>query len=32
VPKTRISEAAFYAWRKKYAGLMPSEMLRLRQL
>ena len=30
--KTRISEATFYAWRKKYAGLMPSEMLRLRQL
>ena len=22
----------FYAWRKKYAGLMPSEMRRLRQL
>lgn len=30
--KTRISEATFYAWRKKYAGLMPSEMRRLRQL
>ena len=28
----RISEATFYTWRKKYAGLMPSEMLRLRQL
>jgi hypothetical protein len=28
----RISEATFYAWRKKYAGLMPSEMRRLRQL
>ena len=27
-----ISEATFYAWRKKYAGLMPSEMKRLRQL
>jgi len=29
--KTGISEATFYAWRKKYAGLMPSEMQRLRQ-
>lgn len=27
-----ISDATFYAWRKKYAGLMPSEMRRLRQL
>jgi putative transposase len=26
-----ISDATFY-WRKKYAGLMPSEMKRLRQL
>ena len=30
--KTGISEATFYNWRKKYAGLMPSEMKRLRQL
>ena len=30
--KTGISEATFYTWRKKYAGLMPSEMRRLRQL
>jgi putative transposase len=30
--KTGISEATFYSWRKKYAGLMPSEMRRLRQL
>ncbi len=30
--KTGISEATFYAWRKRYAGLMPSEMRRLRQL
>lgn len=30
--KAGISEATFYAWRKKYAGLMPSEMRRLRQL
>lgn len=25
--KTGISEATFYAWRKKYAGLMPSSIL-----
>lgn len=30
--KTGISEVTFYAWCKKYAGLMPSEMRRLRQL
>ena len=30
--KSGISDATFYAWRKKYAGLMPSEMKRLRQL
>jgi putative transposase len=30
--KAGISEATFDAWRKKYAGLMPSEMKRLRQL
>ncbi len=30
--KTGISQATFYAWKKKYAGLMPSEMKRLRQL
>ena len=30
--KAGISEATFYAWRKRYAGLMPSEMRRLRQL
>ena len=30
--KAGISEATFYAWRKKYAGLMPSQMRRLRQL
>jgi putative transposase len=30
--KAGISEASFYAWRKKYGGLMPSEMKRLRQL
>jgi putative transposase len=30
--KARISDATFYNWRRKYAGLMPSEMKRLRQL
>lgn len=30
--KAGISEATCYNWRKKYAGLMPSEMKRLRQL
>lgn len=30
--KAGISGASFYAWRKKYGGLMPSEMKRLKQL
>lgn len=30
--KAGTSDATFYSWRKKYAGLMPSEMRRLRQL
>ena len=30
--KAGISDATFYNWRKKYAGLTPSEMKRLRQL
>lgn len=30
--KAGISEATFYVWRKKFGGLMPSEMHRLRQL
>ena len=30
--KAGISDATFYNWRKKYAGLMPSEMKRLKQL
>ena len=30
--KAGIGVATFYNWRKKYAGLMPSEMKRLRQL
>jgi len=30
--KAGISQATFYNWKKKYGGLMPSEMKRLRQL
>jgi putative transposase len=30
--KAGISEATSYYWRKKYGGLLPSEMKRLRQL
>jgi putative transposase len=30
--KTGISQATYYNWRKKYGGLMPSEMKRLKQL
>jgi putative transposase len=30
--KAETSDATFYNWRKKYAGPMPSEMKRLRQL
>jgi putative transposase len=30
--KVGISQATFYAWRKKYAGLGMSELRRLRQL
>ena len=30
--KAGIAEATFYNWRKRYAGLLPSEMKRLRQL
>jgi putative transposase len=30
--KAGISDATFYGWRKKYAGLMPAEMRRLRVL
>lgn len=29
--KAGIAEATFYNWRKRYAGLMPSEVKRLRQ-
>ena len=30
--KAGISEATYYNWRKKYGGLMPSEMKRLKKL
>jgi putative transposase len=30
--KAGISDATYYNWRKKYGGLMPSEMKRLKQL
>lgn len=30
--KAGISEATFYNWRRRYGGLLPSEMRRLRQL
>ncbi|MBV8893321.1 MAG: transposase [Acidobacteria bacterium] len=30
--KAGISEASFYNWRKRYGGLKPSEMKRLKQL
>lgn len=29
--KTQINEATFYAWRKNYTGLIPSEIRRLRR-
>ena len=30
--KAGISETTYYNWRKKYGGLMPSEMKRLKKL
>jgi putative transposase len=30
--KMGISDATFYTWRKKYGGLTPSELRRLKQL
>ena len=30
--KAGISQATFYAWKKKYAGLLPDEMRRLKAL
>lgn len=32
IRKMEISEQTFYRWKKKYAGLLPSELKRLRQL
>ncbi|OSM95528.1 Hin recombinase [Lonsdalea britannica] len=30
--KLAISDATFYAWRKKYGGISPSELKHMRQL
>jgi len=30
--KLGVSQATFYHWKKRYGGLMPSEVRRLRQL
>lgn len=30
--KAGISEQTYYRWRKRYGGMMPSEMKRLKQL
>tara|TARA_R110000851_G_scaffold255700_5_gene408239 strand:+ start:473 stop:739 length:267 start_codon:yes stop_codon:yes gene_type:complete len=30
--KVGISQATYFNWKKKYAGLLPSEMKRLKQL
>ena len=30
--KAGISQATYFSWKKKYAGLLPSEMKRLKQL
>ena len=30
--KAGISQATFYAWKKRYAGLLPDEMRRLKAL
>jgi putative transposase len=30
--KAGISQATYFNWKKKYAGMMPSEMKRLREL
>ena len=30
--KAGISRATYFAWRKKFAGLLPTEMRRLKQL
>ena len=30
--KAGISQATYFTWKKKYSGMMPSEMRRLKQL
>ena len=30
--KAGISQATYFNWKKKYAGMMPSEMKRMREL
>ncbi len=30
--KAGISQATYFSWRKKFAGLLPTEMRRLKQL
>ena len=32
MPEEGISQATYYNWKKKYGGLLPSEMKHLRQL
>jgi len=32
IRKIGITEQAFYRWKKKYAGMLPSDLRRLRQL
>ena len=32
VRKMGITEQTFYRWKKKYGGMMPSDLRRLRQL
>ena len=32
LPRTRVSKATFYIWKKKYSGLGLSELRELRQL
>jgi len=32
VPQGGVSDATFYNWRKRYGGMTPSEVKRMRQL
>ena len=32
IRKMRITEQTFYRWKKKYGGMMPSDLRKLRQL